>query len=63
MPDLRTLRNVPGVTSPEATSPTMEPKYLTLIQAAVIAFVLVLVVANHDPQADNAVATSYVAAE
>lgn len=41
----------------------MEPKYLTLIQAAVIAFVLVLVVANHDPQADNAVATSYVAAE
>lgn len=28
----------------------MEPKYLTLIQAAVIAFVLVLVVVNHDPQ-------------
>ena len=41
----------------------MEPKYLTLIQAAVIAFVLVLVVANHDPQANNAVAASYVAAE
>lgn len=41
----------------------MEPKYLTLIQAAVIAFVLVLVVANHDPQADQTVATSYVAAQ